>query len=93
MENQQIFDYLDELLFDQTGKRLDTLQAKIVKGVLTNKTYADVANDYHCTEGNVKDRAAELWRRISRILGERVDKQSLIAVVDRHNRKKITVSL
>jgi len=93
MENQQIFDYLDELLFDQTGKRLDTLQAKIVKGVLTNKTYADVANDYKCTEGNVKDRAAELWRRISRILGERVDKQSLIAVIDRHNRKKITVSL
>ena len=93
MENQQIFDYLDELLFDQTGKRLDTLQAKIVKGVLTNKTYADVAEEYNCTVGNVKDRAAELWRRISRILGERVDKQSLIAVIDRHNRKKITVNL
>ncbi len=83
MDNQQIFDYLDELLFDQTGKRLDTLQAKIVKGVLTGKKYADIAREYNCTLGNAKDRASELWRLLSQTLGERICKRNLRATMER----------
>jgi hypothetical protein len=87
MDNQQIFDYLDELLLHQKGKRLNTLQAKILRGVLTGKKYIDIAREYNCTLGHAKDEASKLWKFFSRTLGEDICKRNLIATIERKSQK------
>lgn len=55
METQELINYLDELLVFQTGKHLDNLQLSILQGVLNGQKYADIAEEYHCTNGHIKD--------------------------------------
>ena len=87
MENQQIFDYLDELLLHQTGRRLNTLQAKILKSAFTGQRYIDIAREYNCTLGHAKDEASKLWRLISKTLGEDIRKRNLVVTVERKSQK------
>ncbi|MDJ0509885.1 MAG: hypothetical protein QNJ64_11600 [Crocosphaera sp.] len=46
---------LDELIFSSTGKHIDSLQVAILKGVLNGQRYANIAKDYNCSKGHVKD--------------------------------------
>jgi hypothetical protein len=87
MENQQIFDYLDELLLHQTGRRLNSLQAKILKSAFTGQRYIDIAREYNCTLGHAKDEASKLWRLISKTLGEDIYKRNLIVTIERKSPK------
>jgi len=83
MENQQIFDYLDELLLHQTGRRLNSLQAKILKSAFTGQRYIDIAREYNCTLGHAKDEASKLWRLISKTLGEDIYRTYLVSLLKR----------
>lgn len=65
MEWQAVLQAIDELIFRQTGKHLDDLQAAILKGVLDGRKYAEIAQKYQCTTGHVKDEGYELWRVLS----------------------------
>jgi hypothetical protein len=87
METQQIFNYLDDLLLHQTGRRLNTLQAKILKSAFTGQRYIDIAREYNCTLGHAKDEASKLWRLISKTLGENIYKRNLIATIERELQK------
>jgi hypothetical protein len=87
MDTQQIFDYLDDLLLHQTGRRLNTLQAKILKGTFTGQRYIDIAREYNCTLGHAKDEASKLWRLISKTLGEDIYKRNLIVTIERKSQK------
>jgi hypothetical protein len=60
---------IDELVFQQTGKPLDSLQLEILKGVLNGKKYAEIAQKYQCTPGHVKDEGYKLWQILSEVLG------------------------
>lgn len=83
MEVQEILKYIDELLFSQTGKHLDSLQIAILKGVFNAQKYAEIAKDYHCSTGHVKDEAYELWRILSDTLGEDFNKSNFRATIER----------
>lgn len=74
---------MDELVFAQTGQHLDSLQVAILKGVLNGQKYAEVAKDYNCTSGHAKDEAYELWRVLSKALGEDLNKSNVRATVER----------
>jgi DNA-directed RNA polymerase specialized sigma24 family protein len=43
MEVQQLLTYMDEIIFKQTGKHLDSLQIAIIKGVLAGQKYTEIA--------------------------------------------------
>ncbi|MGK7925608.1 MAG: hypothetical protein AB4290_10245 [Spirulina sp.] len=58
----------DELVFTETGKHLDDLQLAILKGVL---------------KGHVKDEGYELWKILSEILGEDLNKFNFRATIER----------
>ncbi|WP_017292705.1 hypothetical protein [Geminocystis herdmanii] len=83
METQELINYLDELLVSQTGKHLDNLQLSILKGVLNGQKYADIAEEYCCTNGHTKDKAYELWKILSEALGEDINKSNLKATIER----------
>ena len=87
METQQILNYLDELLLHQTGRRLNTLQAKILKSAFTGQRYLDIAREYNCTLGHAKDEASKLWKLMSKTLGEDICKRNFIVTIERKSPK------
>ncbi|MCL1476000.1 hypothetical protein LAY57_35900 [Argonema antarcticum A004/B2] len=83
MDTTEVLKYLDELVFAQTGKHLDSLQRAILKGVLNSQKYADIAKEYNCTRGHAKDEAYALWQLLSEALGKDLNKSNFRACVER----------
>jgi hypothetical protein len=54
MEVPQILQFVDESVYTKTGKHLNNLQGKIVRGILNRQKYADVAETYGYSEKHVK---------------------------------------
>ncbi|MGC9503804.1 hypothetical protein [Baaleninema sp.] len=74
----------DRLLYERTGQHLDDVQLGIIGGVLNHKSYADIAETLHRSEGHVKDVGYELWQQLSDSLGEAVNKGNLRSALVRH---------
>ena len=83
MDWQAVVKSIDELVFQQTGKHLNTLQREILKGVLNGRKYADIAQKYNCSTGHAKDKGYELWQVLSNILGEELNKSNFCATIER----------
>ena len=49
MDTQEVFSLIDNLVFDHTGKHLDTLQLGILKNVFDGQKYAKIAEKYNCS--------------------------------------------
>ena len=84
MDAERAMAWIDRLISQETGKHLNDLQILTIEQVLLGRKYIEIAEDYHCTEGYVKDVAADLWQLLSQLLGERVTKANLKSVVKRH---------
>jgi tetratricopeptide (TPR) repeat protein len=76
--------WIDRLLVLETGKHLNDLQIFIIRQVLLGRKYVEIAAEYHCTEGHVKDIAAAIWQLLSQLLAERVTKTNLKSILQRH---------
>ena len=83
MNSQDLVSYLDELIFSSTGQHIDSLQVAILKGVLNGQKYANIAKDYNCSKGHVKDEAYKLWQLLSDTLGEDINKSNFRATIER----------
>ncbi|MGB3514787.1 MAG: hypothetical protein WBA93_37370 [Microcoleaceae cyanobacterium] len=83
MDLQTVLNSIDELVFEQTGKHLNNLQMAILKGVLNNNKYREIAEQYKCSNGHVKDEGYELLQVLSEILGEKLNKSNFCATVER----------
>ncbi|PSF39305.1 NB-ARC domain-containing protein [Aphanothece hegewaldii CCALA 016] len=73
----------DTLIFTQTGKHLTDLQSTILQKVWQGQTYIQIADEYSCTEGHVKDVASLLWKLLTIALGEKVTKSNVCSVLKR----------
>lgn len=85
MDWQQAFSVIDALVVQHTDKHLDNLQAAIIQGVFQRHKYAQIAQEYGCTVGHVKDTSYKLWHLLSDALGEPISKANLIATLERLN--------
>ncbi|QGZ89484.1 hypothetical protein [Microcystis aeruginosa] len=83
MDTQEVFSLIDNLVFDHTGKHLDTLQLGILKNVFDGQKYAKIAEEYNCSEGHARDKAYELWRILSEVLGEELNKSTVRSAIER----------
>ncbi|HIK06239.1 MAG TPA: ATP-binding protein [Trichormus sp. M33_DOE_039] len=85
MGAEEALELLDNLVFDQTGKRLDTVQRVILRYLWEDRkqTYKNIADLCRYTEGHVKTVGAELWQILSDVLGEKVTKSTFHAAVQR----------
>ncbi len=83
MDTQEVFQLIDNLVFTQTGKHLDTLQLGILKNVFNGQKYAKIAQEYNCSEGHARDKAYELWRILSDVLGEELNKSNVRSAIER----------
>ena len=76
--------WIDRLVALETDRHLNDLQIFLLQQVWLGKKYTEIAEDYHCTEGHVKDIAADLWKLLSQLVGERVTKTNLRSILQRH---------
>jgi hypothetical protein len=83
MDSQEVFNLIDNLVFTQTGKHLDTLQLGILKSVFNGHKYAKIAEEYKCSEGHARDKAYELWHILSDILGEELNRSNVRSAIER----------
>ena len=83
MNFEAAFNLVDTAISAQTGKHLSDLQTAILQGAWSGKKYLAIAEAAYCTEGHVKDVAADLWKQLSEILGETVGKRNFKATLER----------
>ncbi|HBQ99339.1 NB-ARC domain-containing protein [Roseofilum sp. Belize Diploria] len=84
MDVEPILTWADELMLAKTGTRLSSLQRAVLAGVWNHQKYKEIADEYHCGEGNVKIVAGNLWKLIAEELGEKVNKKNFRATLERY---------
>ncbi|CAD5949884.1 NB-ARC domain-containing protein [Planktothrix agardhii] len=92
MDVQEVLRLADHLVFTKTGKHLDDLQEAILRGSLENEKYSKVADEFHCSEGHVKDIASDLWKILSDTLGEEVRKYNLRSTLNRQKYSNVLLN-
>lgn len=83
IEKEKVFILAESVVSSKLGKPLNNLQRAILKGAWEDKTYENIALEANCSEGHIKDVAADLWKQLSEGLGERVGKKSFKAALER----------
>ncbi len=83
MDTAHILQFVDEVVCAKTGKHLNDLQRKIIKGILKQQKYSDIADTYGCTAGHAKDIGYKLLQMLSDVFDEPVDKYNLKSVLER----------
>jgi tetratricopeptide (TPR) repeat protein len=84
MDAESVLTWVDTFVLTKTGKRLSDLQRTILRKVWQGCRYPEIAIDYGCTEGHVKDVSSDLWKLLSKHLGDRITKTTLKAALKRH---------
>jgi hypothetical protein len=83
MDAEEILKFADNLVFAKTGKHLDNVQEAILVGAWQGQKYPKIAEEAHCTEGHARDVASELWKILSDVLGETVNKSNFRSTLKR----------
>jgi tetratricopeptide (TPR) repeat protein len=74
----------DTLVFVRTGEHLGDLQRAILLQVWQGQKYLEISESYGYTEGHIKDVASQLWKLLSKALGEKITKRNCRAGLERH---------
>jgi hypothetical protein len=90
MDIREVLEFVDRVVYDKTGKRLNDLQRGIIEGTLKRQKYAEIADIYRLSEGHVKDRGYELLQMLSDVFDEPVDKHNLKSVLERKGNLNIS---
>ncbi|MGD1713010.1 NB-ARC domain-containing protein [Dapis sp. BLCC M172] len=83
MDIQDVLKLADRLVFNHTEKHLDDLQKTIIEGVFQGKKYADIAEKIPCSEGYIRDKASDLWKILSNLSGEDINKSNFCSALER----------
>lgn len=75
----------DDLVFVQTGKRLDYVQEAILRGTFKKRTYTQIAKEVYSSSSHVRNVGSELWKILSEGLGENITKASLKPILENGN--------
>lgn len=90
MQVHEVLQFVDEAVYLKTGKHLNDLQRGIIEGILKRQKYYDMAANYSCTPGHVKDVGYELLQLLSDVFDEPVDKGNLKSVLERQGNLNIS---
>ena len=72
---------VDNLIFDQTGQHLSTLQVNVFKEAWSGHKYEQIAQNNDCSCDYAKVIGSGLWNLLSQRLGEKVTKKTFRAVL------------
>ncbi|MBE9039427.1 AAA-like domain-containing protein [Oscillatoriales cyanobacterium LEGE 11467] len=93
MDRQVALEFIDRLTFEKTGKHLSDLERKVFLGSWEGKTYEKI---YPINPQYVeKDVGYKLWKKLSKVLGEKVKKKTIKGAIERarnYDELRITAS-
>ncbi len=81
-EENRAFNLAESALISIQGKSLNNLQRAIFQGAWQGQTYEEIASEINCSEGHIKDVAADLWKQVSEKLGQKVYKKNFKAILE-----------
>ena len=81
MNITEVLKLADELIFAKTGEHIDYLQTAIIEGTLQGRTYPEIAEATHSSEGHTRDIGSKLWQILSEGFGEDITKRNFRAII------------
>ena len=84
MDIKEVLRFADDLVLAKTGKHLDRLQESVLHASWQGKRYSQLAKEFHCTERHVGNIASKLWKVMSEILEENVNKSTFKSAIERY---------
>ena len=84
-DENQLLKLVDSLIFEKTGKHLNTLQRLVLEGMYDGKTYDAIARDTRYTTKYVREVGYKLLKTLSVVMDEEMQKANLKAAIDRRN--------
>jgi hypothetical protein len=83
MNFEEVQIVIDNIFFEKTQRHLKTIEVFILRGAFEGKKYAEIAQDYSCTPEYIShDVAPKLWKLISQITGENLNKRNFRFVIE-----------
>ncbi|MEG3983580.1 hypothetical protein QUA08_22730 [Microcoleus sp. T3B2] len=84
-DDNELLKLVDGLIFEKTGKHLNTLQQLVLQGMYDGKTYEAIARDTRYTTKYVREVGYKLLKSLSVVMDEEMQKGNLKAAIDRRN--------
>ncbi|MCW6049644.1 hypothetical protein K4039_06005 [Lyngbya sp. CCAP 1446/10] len=84
-DENELLKLVDGLIFEKTGKHLNTLQRLVLEGMYDGKTYETIARDTRYTTKYVREVGYKLLKTLSVVMDEEMQKGNLKAAIDRRN--------
>lgn len=84
-DDNELLKLVDRLIFEKTGKHLNTLQQLVLQGMYDGKTYETIARDTRYTTKYVREVGYKLLKSLSAVMDEEMQKGNLKAAIDRRN--------
>ncbi|MEZ2320475.1 MAG: hypothetical protein ACBR15_15890 [Microcoleus sp.] len=84
-DDNELLKLVDRLIFEKTGKHLNTLQQLVLQGMYDGKTYETIARDTRYTTKYVREVGYKLLKTLSVVMDEEMQKGNLKAACDRKN--------
>ncbi|TAG62376.1 MAG: hypothetical protein EAZ25_27990, partial [Oscillatoriales cyanobacterium] len=84
-DDNELLKLVDRLIFEKTGKHLNTLQQLVLQGMYDGKTYETIARDTRYTTKYVREVGYKLLKTLSAVMDEEMQKGNLKAAIDRRN--------
>jgi len=84
MNGQEALRIIDRLLEQHQRGSLNTLQAEIVSKVWDRDSYPEIGRELGYEPEYIKQVASHLWRLLSQLVGEKVSKGNLCAILQRY---------
>ncbi|GCL39703.1 hypothetical protein SR1949_48310 [Sphaerospermopsis reniformis] len=83
MTVDEVVKFVDQMVFEKTGKHLDDIQIAVVEGTWNRKSYDDIARKYNLTNNHIADIGSKLWQLLSDILNENIKKSNFCSTIER----------
>ncbi|BAZ80381.1 AAA family ATPase [Sphaerospermopsis kisseleviana CS-549] len=83
MTVNEVVKFVDQIVFDKTGKHLDDIQTAVIAGTWERQTYDDIAQKHNVTKNHIGDVGAELWQLLSKALNEDIKKTNFRSTLER----------
>ncbi|TAE57003.1 MAG: AAA family ATPase [Nostocales cyanobacterium] len=83
MTVDEVVKFVDQMVFEKTGKHLDDIQIAVVEGTWNRKSYDDIAHKYNLTNNHIADIGSKLWQLLSDILNEDIKKSNFCSALER----------
>jgi hypothetical protein len=93
MTVNEVLHFVDELVYEKTGKRLNDLQKTVVEGTWQRQTYDEIAQKCNVSKNHVSDVGYQLWELLSEHLGEDIKKRSFCSTIERLKAKSSQINI